>query len=76
MARHSLGFIMPLSSDIATPLSMTLMSVAPMAVLICSGLSRNPFSAPCATALSVARGDGSTRGLRRCRRYGLRRCRR
>src|SRR5271165_4677106 len=60
MGRHSLGSIVALSSDIATRLFVTVMSVAPMAVLICSGLSRNPFSAPSATALSIARDDAST----------------
>src|ERR1700761_5664019 len=61
MGRHSLGSIVALSSDIAARLFVTVMSVAPMAVLICSGLSRNPFSAPSATALSIARDDASTR---------------
>src|ERR1700759_1527076 len=60
MARHSLGSIVALSSDIATRLFVTVMSVAPMAVLICSGLSRNPCKAPSATALLIARDDAST----------------
>src|SRR5271156_1628963 len=60
MGRHSLGSIVALSSDIATRLFVTFMSVAPMTVLICSGLSRNPFSASSATALLIARDDVST----------------
>jgi hypothetical protein len=49
MARHSVGAIVAVSSDIAVRLFVTLISAAPMAVLICSGASRNPFSAPSAT---------------------------
>src|ERR1700682_1006933 len=45
MARHSLGSIVALSSDISKWVFVTVISVAPMAVLTCSGLSSNAGSA-------------------------------
>src|SRR5882757_979159 len=45
MARHSLGSIAALSSDISKWVFVTAISVAPMAVLTCSGLSSNTGSA-------------------------------
>src|SRR3981189_485932 len=45
MARHSLGSIAALSSDISKWVFVTAISVAPMAVLTCSGLSSNAGSA-------------------------------
>ena len=45
MARHSLGSIVALSSDIAKWVFVTAISVAPMAALTCSGPSSNPGSA-------------------------------
>ena len=45
MARHSLGSIVALSSDIAKWVFVTAISVAPMAALTCSGASNNPGSA-------------------------------
>src|ERR1700731_1112670 len=53
MARHSLGAIVALSSDIEVWVFVTVISVAPMAVLTCSGVSSNPSSAVSATGGAV-----------------------
>src|SRR6478735_3766698 len=45
MARHSLGSIAALSSDISKWVFVTAISVAAMAVLTCSGLSSNAGNA-------------------------------
>lgn len=44
MARHSLGCIVALSSDIASCFLVTAIPFAPITGLICSGLSNNVFS--------------------------------
>src|ERR1700746_2364837 len=49
MARHSLGAIAALSSDIDVCVFVTVISVAPIAMFTCSGLSRNPSITPSAT---------------------------
>src|SRR6476620_6553590 len=53
MARHSLGSIAALSSDISKWVFVTAISVAPMAVLTCSGLSSNAGSAVSASGGAV-----------------------
>ena len=53
MARHSLGSIVALSSDISKWVFVTAISVAPMAVLTCSGLSSNAGSAVSASGGAV-----------------------
>ena len=53
MARHSLGSIVALSSDIESWVFVTVISVAPITLLTCSGLSSNPGSAVSATGGGV-----------------------
>src|ERR1700751_5845011 len=52
MARDSLGVIVALSSDIDVWVFVTVMSVAPIAMFIWSGLSRNPLITPSATGIT------------------------
>src|ERR1700730_5594154 len=54
MARHSLGFMVALSSDIASCLLVTAIAVAPITGLICSGLSNNASSSRSTTGRGMS----------------------
>ena len=53
MAKHSLGVIVALSSDIASRVCVIFISMVPMTVLICSAGSSNPPSPRSATGGAV-----------------------